>query len=137
MNLAASTSLALGEHVNARFNTVCVDFDGTIAEHTPTFMPHDAGRPKENGIQFLLALRHSGFRIVILTARTELGPVKTFLERHGLSGVLVTNVKPPAIAYVDDRGLNWTEKEQIPLILKKIEKLRNLYLQEESHEEHK
>lgn len=48
------------------------------------------------------------FRVVVLTAETELDHIRRWLDHFGFPPMLVTNVKVPAIAYIDDRGIHFT-----------------------------
>jgi hypothetical protein len=85
---------------------VCVDLDGVLntfdgwrgAEH---FHP-----PREGAREFLAGLKNSGFRVVVLTVRWHEW-VLTWLTEHGLAEFVdeVTDRKPPAHAYVDDRAV--------------------------------
>lgn len=49
-----------------------------------------------------------GFKVVVLTAREELEPVREWLKKNNFPEVEVTNIKPPAIAYIDDRSIRFT-----------------------------
>lgn len=85
-------------------NLVCFDFDGVIH-------PRDAdsnGPPLDGAVELLDATAQDGFDVCILTARSDLDSVRSYLRQHGLGqfAAHVTNVKPPALAYVDDRAVH-------------------------------
>ncbi len=102
--------------------TVGVDFDGTLHPYTAGWTgstPADE-RPMPGARAFLLRLRDAGDRVVIFSTRaTEaegLEGIRAWLEREDLDELVdeVTHVKPPAVAYVDDRSVvyadhNWDE----------------------------
>ena len=62
--------------------------------------------PREGAREFLSALHAAGFRVVVLTVRWHEW-VSEWLERYGLLEFVeeVTDRKPPAHAYVDDRAI--------------------------------
>lgn len=130
MNLAASLALNTPTP-QQRFNTVCVDWDGTMVAHIPTFNRKESGQLTPYSVDFLKALLAEGFNVVILTARQDHGPVTEELQRHGFSKIRVTNIKPPAIAYIDDRAINYQDQTPVSTLLKKIEELRTKYLVQE------
>jgi len=85
--------------------TVCVDFDGVLNNYVGyiegyTYPFTDAG------IQFLRDLKMMGFNIVILTS-ARLADVERGLHARGVDELVdnITNVKVPAIAYIDDRAI--------------------------------
>ncbi len=84
---------------------VAIGFDGTLARcegwngdrTTP-------GDPLRGARRFVQRLRENGYTPYILTARTDFDVVKSWLEEHGFPPMEVTNVKLPAVAYIDDLG---------------------------------
>jgi inorganic pyrophosphatase-like protein len=91
--------------------TACYDFDGVVA-HTldeDGYENEEIGEPLKAGIEAIKKDHENGDRIVILTAR---GPevhrkIEKWLEAHDVPFDEVTNVKPPAYKYVDDRAEEW------------------------------
>jgi phosphoserine phosphatase len=85
---------------------VCVDLDGVLNTFDEWRGPEFFHPPREGAREFLSALHGSGFRVVILTVRWHEW-VRAWLEQHGLSEFVdeVTDRKPPAHAYVDDRAV--------------------------------
>ncbi|HJW11297.1 MAG TPA: hypothetical protein VJ598_05910, partial [Albitalea sp.] len=98
----------VARHVAAAERTVCLDFDGTLTQPVP-YTPGEATAPPRPGlVRALRALRGAGYRLVVLTARPP-GEVHGWLHRHQVAAYIdeVTNTKPPAAAYVDDRGVTF------------------------------
>lgn len=72
------------------------------------------GRPLSLGRKLTLLLKRKGFRVVVLTSRRgryKHGMIHQHLESLGFTVDHVTNVKPPADMYVDDKAVrvekNW------------------------------
>jgi hypothetical protein len=88
--------------------TLCVDFDGTMT----LAGPYEPGVPSigvQPGTRRALAeWVAEGYRIVVLTARNT-ADVWPWLAGHGLTQFVdeVTNTKPPAVAYIDDRAVSF------------------------------
>lgn len=99
--------------------TLCIDFDGVIHRYSKGY--HDKTAydiPMEGAYESLFKLKSQGYRIVIFTAR-DTTEVVEWLQKHWrgtpLEGLEVTNVKIPALAYVDDRAIrftNWNDIEK-------------------------
>lgn len=89
----------------SRRPTVCLDLDGVLNLYDGWRGEDHFADPREGAQEFLqaLSLRH---RVVILTTRDS-GKVWTWLRRHRLSLDVdeVTDRKPPAVVYVDDRAV--------------------------------
>lgn len=86
--------------------TVCVDLNGVLDTY-PGWQGYVSWHPpREGAADFLRSLNREGFKVVILTVRDPVD-ARRWLETHGLSAQVaeVTNRKPPAVAYVDDRAL--------------------------------
>lgn len=90
--------------------TVCVDFDGVMTDYNGQWEQEHYFLM--GAIEFLERLIDGGYEVVILTARTEFYPLVTRFGRASpllktalVEGVMrITNVKPPAIIYIDDRA---------------------------------
>jgi len=83
---------------------ICVDFDGTIAEYGGSW-DDPPGDPIPYAREFLTALAEFA-EVVILTARDP-AAVRAWLRQHHFPLLHVTNVKPPAMAYIDDRAVRF------------------------------
>jgi Inorganic Pyrophosphatase len=100
--------------------TVAVDFDGVLAAKQTPFVKGEMGEPLQKGFALVRALKRAGYRVVILTARQETPQVKTWLAKQGLRVDDVTNVKPPAIAYIDDRAVEWDDETNLKNVMHMI-----------------
>jgi hypothetical protein len=111
--------------------TVCLDFDGVIHSYTSGWNggapPRD--RPSDGALDFVNSLLSGGFRVVYLTVRaeTEHGKdgVQKWLVRYGFPLAEITDKKPPAIAYVDDRAVayNPDRGDTFAVVLDHVEEL--------------
>lgn len=88
--------------------TLAIDFDGTMT----LAGPYEPGTPtvgvQPGTRQALAEWNAEGYRIVVLTARNP-ADVWPWLAAHGLTAFVaaVTNTKPPAVAYIDDRAVSF------------------------------
>lgn len=91
--------------------TICVDFDGVIHKYNGEYSPGVFNEPKEGAMEALAKLHDAGYRVVVLTARADLASVKAYIIEHlgdKVFPIRVTDIKPPAIAYIDDRAIRFT-----------------------------
>lgn len=88
--------------------TVAVDFDGVLNLYSGWQGEDELFQPRENVQQFL-ALLAADYHVVIHSTRDPVR-IRRWLDEHCLSGYVadVTSVKPPALAYVDDRAVPFT-----------------------------
>lgn len=82
--------------------TICIDFDGVLNNYTH-YDEHDLYTPRDGARDFLIALSEK-YRIVVLTARNPHN-VHKWLLNYDMPFDEVTNIKPPAIVYIDDRAI--------------------------------
>lgn len=91
--------------------SAAIDFDGVL---------HDKidgggfGKRMFGAIDAIARFREKGFKVIIFTARPDLNAVKNWLKMQGFPDLEVTNRKPGADVYVDDRGFrfySWSENE--------------------------
>jgi hypothetical protein len=90
---------------------VCVDLDSVILEHKPEDGSR-MGRVLPLGRKFVKWWQRRGWRVVVLTARSKRHQeILGYLYRNGVQVERVTNRKPYADCYVDDKALrvpkNW------------------------------
>ena len=98
---------------------ICIDFDGTIIEWD---YPH-IRKAKKGVKEALEKLKSLGFEIHILSCRTDksvhpnlidrlehIQAMKKFLDENNIPYDQVLNEnKPPAFAYIDDRGIGYRD----------------------------
>jgi len=85
--------------------TVCVDLDGVLNQYSGWKGEDHIDPPRPGAERFLRELAKRS-RVVILTTRDR-EAVWEWLEEHGLARWVaeVTDRKPPAVVYIDDRAV--------------------------------
>lgn len=84
--------------------TICVDFDGVLNEYDG-YEEGDLGEPLTGSHDFIRELRKK-YKVVILTSRPK-EQVIDWLNNNGFPSMKVTNRKVPAVAYIDDRAIQF------------------------------
>jgi hypothetical protein len=96
-----------------------IDLDSVLLKHESADGTSRLGRPLRLGLRLCRLLKRKGYKIVVLTARPDNWPgegitfsqIKSYLYQHGFRVDHVTNVKPVANFYFDDRAVrvpkNW------------------------------
>lgn len=84
--------------------TICVDFDGVLNEYDG-YEEGDLGEPLTGSKEFIKELRRK-YKVVILTSRQK-EQVIDWLNNNGFPSMKVTNRKVPAVAYIDDRAIQF------------------------------
>lgn len=86
---------------------IIYDFDNVIHQ-SENYEDDPTGEPV-NGAEWAIELLiKKGYGVVICTARKDLRPVRRWLKHNGFPKLKVTNKKPVGLAYVDDRGIRFT-----------------------------
>jgi hypothetical protein len=88
-----------------------VDFDGVLAERVgiPRKGDYLLDKPTKDALQAIWWLIGNGYEPYVLTARKETTGIELWLFWHGFPHIEVTNEKKSdTIAYIDDRGLRFT-----------------------------
>ena len=88
---------------------VCVDLDGVLNTFDAWVAPEFFHPPRPGAREFLQKLHESGYRICVFTCRWWEW-AQRWLEQNGMAEFVesVTDRKPPAVAYVDDRAICFT-----------------------------
>ncbi len=89
--------------------TACLDFDGVMNVYTGWKGEEELFNPQPGLSEFLEKLSKMFDCLKIHTTRKpEL--VKAWLEKYGILKYIaeVTNTKPPAVVYIDDRAVTFT-----------------------------
>lgn len=84
--------------------TICVDFDGVLNEYNG-YEEGNLGEPLPASKEFIRQLRKK-YKVVILTSRPK-EQVIDWLNDNGFPSMEVTNRKIPAVAYIDDRVIQF------------------------------
>lgn len=90
--------------------TIVFDFDGVIHSYRSGWQGYDViPDPPVEGIKELIEEVRKDYKVVVVSTRcgadSGLKAVKNYLIRHGIVVDDVVKVKPPAVMYVDDRGV--------------------------------
>ena len=85
---------------------VCVDLDGVLNTFDEWRGPEFFHAPRDGAREFLQALQSNGYRVVVLTVRWHEW-ARSWLDQNGLGDLVeeVTDRKPAAVAYIDDRAV--------------------------------
>ena len=94
---------------------VAIDFDGTLC------VPYD-GPPLPGALEFLEQLSRRGYYVAIYTCNVT-DKVEAWLEKYGVAKFVgsVTNTKPPAVLYFDDRGWRFDGEESYGDVLRALD----------------
>lgn len=84
--------------------TICVDFDGVLSEYNG-YEEGNPGEPLSASKEFIRQLRKK-YEVIILTSRPK-EQVIDWLNNNGFPSMEVTNRKIPAVAYIDDRAIQF------------------------------
>ena len=86
--------------------TVCVDLDGVLNLYDGWKGAEYFHPPRPGAREFLQALQEGGYLVIVFTVRWQ-SDVEKWLIAHDLSQhvALVTDKKPPAHVYIDDRAI--------------------------------
>lgn len=99
-----------------RRKTIAVDFDGVLHGYSRGWQGGVIYDPPKPGAGDALALLHQRFDLVIFTAREEATheQVWAWLHKYNLAAFIkeVTNRKPMAAVYIDDRAIRFTSWDQ-------------------------
>jgi len=95
-----------------------IDFDLTL--HQQPKQGDGFGAPIQKGIQLLELAKKKGYRMVVLTARTDLDAVRKWLKEYDIKVDGVTNKKPPAAFGIDDRVVTFSEEKSVPQMFQEI-----------------
>ncbi len=111
-------------------NAVVIDFDGTICE----FRFPDVGPPTPGVKEALEEIRKMGLKIIIHSCRTasywadretkiHADIIKAFMKKHNLPyDKIWKDDKPVAIAYIDDRAVEF--RGDWSTVISKVKKLK-------------
>lgn len=92
--------------------TVAVDFDGVLHQYDGWKGADHFDEPYPWAKEFLERCKEVGYQVIIYTTRDVLA-VEMWLAKYQLLSLTsgIRNEKPPAIAYVDDRGVRFDPRD--------------------------
>ena len=91
-----------------------VDFDRVVHKYSNGWVDGTIyDEPVKDAIVSIKTLQDHGFEVVIFTAKSELGAkrnqyIRDWLAIRGVKDIVVTNIKIPCLAIIDDRGIRFT-----------------------------
>ena len=97
--------------------TIAIDFDGVIHKYSKGWEDGEIyDKPMEGVLEALRILYLKGYGITVFTTREDLADVKSWIRKQynreypnsEMIELNVTNYKPKAIAYIDDRAIRFT-----------------------------
>ena len=100
--------------------TIAIDFDGVIHKYSNGWQDGEIYDEQMERAEYALKnLKSKGYKIVVFTTRggdkaQRINMVNWFRD-EGLSNYIdeITDKKPPAVAYIDDRGIRFTNWDDI------------------------
>lgn len=96
---------------------IAIDFDGVVHDFKNPVSGRTMGGPIEGTLDALNLLRDAGYQIIIFTFRGWAQYVVDWLDYYNIPYDSITNTKPNADFYIDDKGLRFTNW---PDIIKQI-----------------
>ena len=104
--------------IKLRYDTICVDFDEVIHGYSDGFQDGSIyDSPVKGAIESLVSLIDTGYKIIVYTARKGEPEIKAWLDQYMPDGyakkIGINTTKPPAIVYIDDRALRFTNWKDI------------------------
>lgn len=91
---------------------LAVDFDGVIHDHLRPVPGRRMGAPIAGAKEALESLRGM-YRIVVFSVWGKSKAVTDWLDFYEIPYDEATNVKPKAAYYIDDRGVAFTDWEEV------------------------
>lgn len=103
--------------MKSKLPILAVDFDGVIHDHKNPIEGRRMGPPMEGALEAIKELIHD-YRIVIFSAAAE-NPrhIIDWCEFWKIPFDDVTNKKPNAVAYIDDKGIRFTNWPEVAKLL--------------------
>ena len=97
---------------------IAVDFDDTIHDTKRVSKGHKMGVPLPGAKMTLQKLKDAGFTIVINSVRAQSSPdkgkhVRDWLNYFGIPFDSISDQKPPAEFYLDEKGIRFTDWQRV------------------------
>lgn len=108
------------QRLKGEYPTIAVDFDGVLNKYNGWKGERDLSIP-QSGVEYFLKKLNDTYSVIIFTVR-DTDYVKEWLIKYKLDKYVfhVTNMKPKAVAYIDDRSINYDGNYE-----KVLKKLKN------------
>lgn len=97
---------------------LAIDFDGTICDYKKSDDWVNICQPIE-GAQEAIHRLSTVFEIVIFTCRAETNgsEIEEWLKKYGIPYSDITNIKPNAKAYIDNKAIRFTTWEEVQWVV--------------------
>ena len=92
---------------------IAIDFDGVLCDHNNRKPGFIMGEPVEGAQQAMLTLKRQGDTLIIHTNRERFQHVEDWLQHFGIPYDEVTNIKPNADVFIDDKAIRFTTWAQV------------------------
>ena len=90
--------------------TIAIDFDGVIHKYSKGWQDGSIyDEPVEGTLEAIKKLQELGFLIIVFTTRKNTEVVSGWIYKKMGLLLSVTNEKPMAVAYIDDRGIRFED----------------------------
>jgi hypothetical protein len=94
---------------------IAVDFDGVLMKHEdiPSKVDWNNDRPVEGAVDAIKLFLKEKHEVWVFTSNLNIEQIKSWLKRNGFPELEITSIKKPATVYIDDRGLRFTNWNDI------------------------
>lgn len=88
---------------------LAIDFDDVIHKYSLGYLDGSIyDKPIKGAKKYVNMLYDAGFEIIIFTTRENIKDVEEWMDRWEIKFTEVTNKKPNALAYIDNRAIRFT-----------------------------
>jgi len=98
---------------NEMSKPICLDLDGVLHEFSKGWNHGILGKPVKDAVKMTKLLDKNGYDLIVFTTRTNFKDIKAWLKKYKFPKMEVTNIKPQALIYVDDRGYRFSSWQDI------------------------
>lgn len=92
---------------------LAIDFDGVLCDNNHVKPGFRMGEPIEGAQHAMLTLQRQGDTLIIHTTRDRFTPVEDWLRHFEIPYDTVTNIKPNADVFIDDKAIRFTSWAQV------------------------
>lgn len=100
--------------------TIALDFDGVLHAYSKGWQDGTIYDPPMPGAVNACKALAENFELIVFTTRENLLAVSAWLYEHKFPAITVTNRKPLAVVYIDDRALRFISWAQTLLDLEGV-----------------
>lgn len=97
--------------------TIAVDFDGTIHDVKHPIEGRRMGGPMKGAKEALEQLKNKGYRIIVFcywaSQSNKIQTIKDWMNYYQCPFDEITNIKPNAVAFIDDKGIRFTNWKEV------------------------